>query len=151
MEERTDSLLGKNHVALHAVPLSPAIKSPVTTGLQSLAEPAASVAVSPEPPTHSPQNVDGSGPPSDPAIVYSSVDARVNPTGMTHSSRLVNVTEPPVGPTAIPEFGTAMPEPTLSRILDDILGWKSPALIRPEFQFFWTKQAAEHNLSILQS
>jgi hypothetical protein len=52
---------------------------------------------------------------------------------------------------AIPEFGTAMPEPTLSRILDDILGWKSPALIRPEFQFFWTKQAAEHNLSILES
>jgi hypothetical protein len=80
MEERTNSLLGKNHVALHAVPLSPAIKSPVTTGLQSLAEPAALVAVSPKPPTHCPQNVDGSGPPSDPAIVYSSVDARVNPT-----------------------------------------------------------------------
>jgi hypothetical protein len=43
-----------------------------------------------------------------------------------------------------------MPEPTLSRILDDILGWKSPAPIRPKFQFFWNKQATEHNLSILE-
>jgi hypothetical protein len=31
------------------------------------------------------------------------------------------------------------------------MGWKSPAPIHPEFQFFWTKQAAEHNLSILES
>jgi hypothetical protein len=150
MEERTDSLLGKNHIVLHAVPLSPTIESPVTTGLQSLAKPAELVAVSPEPHTPFPRNVDGSGPPSNPAIVYSSVDAWVNPTGTMHSSRLVDVTEPPVRPTVIPEFGTAMPEPTLSRILDDILGWKSPAPIRPEFQFFWTKQAAEHNLSILE-
>jgi hypothetical protein len=150
MEERTNSLLGKNHVVLHAVPLSPTIESPVTTGLQSLAEPAASVAVSPEPPTHSPRNVNGSGPPSDLAIVYSSVDARVNPTGTMHSSHLVDVTKPPVRPTAIPEFGTAMPEPTLSRILDDILGWKSPAPTHPKFQFFWNKQATKHNLSILE-
>jgi hypothetical protein len=69
---------------------------------------------------------------------------------MMYSSRLVIITEPPVRPTAIPEFGTAMPQPTLSRILDDILGWESPAPIRPEFQFFWTKQAAKHNLSILE-
>jgi hypothetical protein len=150
MVERTDSLLGKNHVVLHAVPLSPTIESSITTGLQSLVKPVALVTVSPKPPTHSPRNVDGSGPQSDPAIVYSSVDAWVNPTGTTHSSCLVDITEPPVGPTAIPEYGTAMPEPTLSRILDDILGWKSPAPIRPEFQFFWTKQATEHNLSILE-
>jgi hypothetical protein len=141
MEERTDSLLGKNHIVLHAVPLSPAIESPVTTGLQSLAKPVESVAVSPEPPTHSHEML---------TVVYSSVNAQVNPTGTMYSSCLVDITEPPVRPMAIPEFGTAMPEPTLSRILDDILGWKSPAPIRPEFQFFWTKQAAEHNLSILE-